>query len=233
MAKGAPVQCDTTSDLNVELEAVDTDAFWARFGAELKRRADDGEVEDEDEDASHTITEDFSTRGEGSPCISGPQPREEEVAPTSTERPAQDYLPNTQLFSERRNVTQRQTYAGLKTMPPGSYERFKVMNPADSHLQTYFVCNFHNCQKVFQKSTSLIVHYWRHNNVRPFTCNLCNKSFTQSGTLSRHNRAVHKIKSTVSLTWEQVAAARQTNGPSGVEPGFKLEQDDELEVSTV
>ena len=53
---------------------------------------------------------------------------------------------------------------------------------------------------VFQKSTSLIVHYWRHNNVRPFKCNLCNKSFTQSGTLSRHNRAVHKIKSTVSLT---------------------------------
>lgn len=64
LAKDAPVQSDTTGDLNVELEAVDTEAFWARFGAELKRRADD----EEDEDASHTITEDFSTRGEGSPC---------------------------------------------------------------------------------------------------------------------------------------------------------------------
>ncbi len=51
------------------------------------------------------------------------------------------------------------------------------------------------------------MHYWRHNDVRPFSCNLCKRSFTQSGTLSRHNRAVHKIKSTVSLTQEQVDKA--------------------------
>mmetsp|Transcript_31637 Transcript_31637/g.39385 ORF Transcript_31637/g.39385 Transcript_31637/m.39385 type:complete len:126 (-) Transcript_31637:160-537(-) len=116
-------------------------------------------------------------------------------------------MPNTHMISCRKNVTQRQTYAGLKTIPVGSYERFKVLNPDDNRMQTYFVCKYRSCNKVFQKSTSLIVHYWRHSDVRPFTCNLCCKSFTQSGTLSRHNRAVHKIKSTVSLTWGQVEAA--------------------------
>jgi uncharacterized Zn-finger protein len=60
---------------------------------------------------------------------------------------------------------------------------------------------------VFEKSTSLIVHYWRHINLRPFRCNLCNSSFTQSGTLSRHNRAVHNMQSTLPLTQEQVEIA--------------------------
>jgi len=89
-------------------------------------------------------------------------------------------------------------------------------------VQTYFVCNFNNCEMMFQKSTSLIVHYWRHNNVRPFKCNLCNKGFTQSGTLSRHNRAVHKIKSTVSLTWEQVEAAAQKAQKTQLQPLTQL-----------
>lgn len=41
-------------------------------------------------------------------------------------------MPNTQLFSGRKNVTERQTYAGLKTMPPGSYKRFKAVSPDDN-----------------------------------------------------------------------------------------------------
>lgn len=41
-------------------------------------------------------------------------------------------MPNTQLFSGRKNVTERQTYAGLKTMPPGSYRRFKAVSPDDN-----------------------------------------------------------------------------------------------------
>lgn len=114
------------------------------------------------------------------------------------------------MVSARRNVTDRQTYAGLHTMPEHAYERRKFLMPDNGRQQTYFICKYRDCTKMFTKSTSLIVHYWRHTNVRPFTCNLCSKSFTQSGTLSRHNLAVHKIKSTVSLTPSQVqAAARQ------------------------
>ena len=90
------------------------------------------------------------------------------------------------------------------TMPPGSYERRKVLVLGAKRPQTYFFCKYGDCTQMFQKSTSLIVHYWRHVNLRPFSCNLCQTSFTQSGTLSRHNRAVHGVHSTVSLRPEEV-----------------------------
>ena len=111
-------------------------------------------------------------------------------------------LPQTVIVSNAKTVQTRQTYAGLKTMPQGSYEKIKVVNKDNKRSVTHFICKYRNCNAMFTKSTSLIVHYWRHINVRPFTCNLCNTSFTQSGTLSRHNRAVHKIHATVSLTKE-------------------------------
>ena len=63
-------------------------------------------------------------------------------------------------------------------MPPHAFERFKMLDEHDNKLQTYFRCKFQNCDKIFKKSTSLIVHYWRHTDVRPFKCELCNKSFT-------------------------------------------------------
>lgn len=81
-------------------------------------------------------------------------------------------------------------------MPAGSYEKVVMCDPATGRNITSFICNFRGCKKVFSKSTSLIVHYWRHNNVRPFPCKICNTSFTQSGTLSRHNQAVHGIQTT-------------------------------------
>ena len=89
-------------------------------------------------------------------------------------------------------------------MPKGSYDREEIYNRAKGQVVTKFICNFQGCRKEFAKSTSLIVHYWRHFDVRPFHCNVCDRSFTQSGTLSRHNRAVHKLISSVSLTQEQI-----------------------------
>ena len=101
-------------------------------------------------------------------------------------------------------MASRKTYAGLKTMPPGSYQKVKMIKPSLGRLMTHFICKHPGCDRIFVKSTSLIVHYWRHVNLRPFSCNLCQTSFTQSGTLSRHNRAVHGVHSTVSLKPEEV-----------------------------
>jgi len=36
-------------------------------------------------------------------------------------------MPNINMLSKRKNVMQRQTYAGLKTMPAGSYLKVKLM----------------------------------------------------------------------------------------------------------
>ena len=116
-------------------------------------------------------------------------------------------VPNTMITSHRKNVMDRQTYAGLKTMPPGSYEKLRMLNKELGRFTAHFICKYRGCNRIFTKSTSLIVHYWRHINIRPFTCKICNTSFTQSGTLSRHNRTVHGIKSTAPLTEEQIELA--------------------------
>ena len=45
-----------------------------------------------------------------------------------------DYMPNTEMISVRKNVTSRQTYAGLKTMPPHAYERYKMLDPNENRM---------------------------------------------------------------------------------------------------
>ena len=78
----------------------------------------------------------------------------------------------------------RHDLTGLKAMPPGSYERIKLKNGGEQKgSTTHFICKYLDCNRIFSKSTSLIVHYLRHIDVRPFSCNYCGMSFTQSGTL--------------------------------------------------
>ena len=97
-------------------------------------------------------------------------------------------------------VTSRSTYAGLKILPSNSYRKLRVLvadENRDEAYETHFQCLFHDsqgspCHKTFVKSTSLIVHYQRHINLRPFACKVCGMSFTQSGTLARHSKAIHK-----------------------------------------
>lgn len=45
-----------------------------------------------------------------------------QIEPTTLEHE----LPNTMMISKKKNVVNGQTYAGLKTMPPGSYSKFRV-----------------------------------------------------------------------------------------------------------
>ena len=104
------------------------------------------------------------------------------------------------MSSDQPKYPYGHSYAGLKTLPPGSYEKVKRMNARLQRVSTHFICKYPNCDKIFGKSTSLIVHYWRHIDMRPFRCHICQTSFTQSCTLSRHNRAVHNISSARSLT---------------------------------
>ena len=98
-------------------------------------------------------------------------------------------------------VTSRQTYAGLKILPSHAYRKLRVPvtdENRDEACETNFQCLYRDsegtvCHKTFVKSTSLIVHYQRHINLRPFSCKVCGMSFTQSGTLARHSKAIHKV----------------------------------------
>ena len=83
----------------------------------------------------------------------------------------------------RRSITSRRTYSGLKILPKESYEKILVHDSAKGKFETHFACKHSDtkgeiCNRTFVKSTSLIVHYLRHINLRPFVCIVCNLSFT-------------------------------------------------------
>jgi len=81
----------------------------------------------------------------------------------------------------------------LDQLPQNDFVRQVVMGEKTHRYESHFVCRYQNCDKKFNKSSSLIAHYMRHKNLRPFTCDLCGRAFTQSGTLRRHKKGVHNL----------------------------------------
>jgi len=70
-------------------------------------------------------------------------------------------------------------------------KRVFTRNKITKRQRTLYVCKFPGCNKVFNKSSNFIVHQRRHTGKKPFECGVCHVSFTQSGTLKRHNRVRH------------------------------------------
>ncbi|XP_059174449.1 transcription factor E4F1-like isoform X2 [Physella acuta] len=52
-----------------------------------------------------------------------------------------------------------------------------------------FVCSFENCPYAFKTKGGLVRHTRRHTGERPFACERCGRSFTESGALTRHLKA--------------------------------------------
>ena len=96
--------------------------------------------------------------------------------------------------------TARANYAGLKILPQGAFQKISVPVEGKSICTTHYRCAFVHpdgatCNATFPKSTSLIVHYQQHIALKPFMCTVCGTRYAQSGTLVRHNRAIHGVDS--------------------------------------
>jgi len=68
-----------------------------------------------------------------------------------------------------------------------------MRNQDTKRIKLYFRCKFAGCGAVFSKSCNLRDHFRKHTFSRPYRCELCNKSFTQSGILGRHYKNIHNV----------------------------------------
>ena len=59
------------------------------------------------------------------------------------------------------------------------------------HQEPKFECA--TCGKMLKTKTTLRAHEREHAGIRPFPCNVCNKSFSDNAALKQHKRLVHKI----------------------------------------
>lgn len=59
----------------------------------------------------------------------------------------------------------RESYAGVRILPPGAFKKYKVAHGEKGHSKTFFRCLFvdaatgRECRQVYPKSTRFVVHY--------------------------------------------------------------------------
>ena len=91
-------------------------------------------------------------------------------------------------------VTRVKSSKSFKGVPSEWYETIQVKYIEKQRVKLYFRCKHADCKSIFKKSCNLRDHFRKHTGQRPFTCELCQKTFTQSGNLGRHLKNVHKVK---------------------------------------
>lgn len=78
---------------------------------------------------------------------------------------------------------------------PSSWHRtIRVRSEDSKRTKLYYQCQLDGCGAIFDRGGNLIDHFRKHTKHRPFTCPICRKRFTQSGSLGRHQRQVHKLE---------------------------------------
>jgi uncharacterized C2H2 Zn-finger protein len=106
-----------------------------------------------------------------------------------------------------------------------------VRNPDTQRIKLYFKCMYPSCDSVFKKSCNLRDHFRKHTGQRPFVCQQCNKTFTQSGNLGRHLKNVHNFSRNQS---KKKTKKRQKKDDSdyGDEEISSITEEEELEYET-
>lgn len=60
-----------------------------------------------------------------------------------------------------------------------------------SKMMVVYTCNYEDCGKEFNRTWNLLDHARQHQNIKPYVCLYCKKSFTQKGNLKKHEK-VHE-----------------------------------------
>ena len=62
-----------------------------------------------------------------------------------------------------------------------------------------YVCQVDGCKKSFTEYSSLYKHHVVHTHNKPYTCNICDKTYRQASTLALHKRTTHGDLSGVTM----------------------------------
>ena len=49
-----------------------------------------------------------------------------------------------------------------------------------------YICKYDNCNRVFSKTWNMVSHFRVHTNEKPYKCDICHKTLSQSSNLNRH-----------------------------------------------
>ena len=52
----------------------------------------------------------------------------------------------------------------------------------------YYICQYDNCGRLFNKTWNFIDHVRIHTGDKPFKCDVCHRGFAQKGNLNKHKR---------------------------------------------
>lgn len=82
-----------------------------------------------------------------------------------------------------------------KLLEPFSHRKMKHYD-YDSHRHIIsYICTHDGCGKEFSKTWNLLDHARMHEGIKPYSCDLCDKSFTQKGNLRKHYIIQHSSES--------------------------------------
>ena len=96
------------------------------------------------------------------------------------------HIKNSHLATNVNNATPTKYYCDL--CPKSFFKERQFKNHKNMHKNRYmpklYTCDF--CMKRFQSELTLKEHQFIHSNLKPYKCNLCDESFNNAGSKSRH-----------------------------------------------